>query len=66
MLTKDGVWARFIFALCFFLLSGSCMITGWPATLCGIFGTVELTCALLHYSPLVEIRSHFFAGKPLE
>lgn len=55
MLTKDGVWARFIFALCFFILSGSCMVTGWPATLCGVLGTMELATGLLRYSPLVEL-----------
>lgn len=61
MLTKDGIWARFIFALCFFLLSGSGMVTGWPATLCGVLGTVELATALLHYSPWVEIIAQFSA-----
>ncbi len=55
MLSIDGVWARAIFALCFFLLSGSGMVSGWPATICGILGTIELATALLRYSPLVEI-----------
>lgn len=55
MLTKDGVWARIIFSLCFFLLSGSSMVTGWPATLCGVLGTIELATGLLRYSPLTEL-----------
>ncbi|CFX53329.1 Protein of unknown function DUF2892 [Syntrophomonas zehnderi OL-4] len=54
MLGSDGVWARIIFAFCFFLLSGSQMVTGWPATVCGILGTMELATGLLRYSPLVE------------
>lgn len=61
MLTKDGVWARIIFSICFFLLSGSGMVTGWPATLCGILGTVELATGLLHYSPWVEIMAQLSA-----
>ncbi len=52
MLSKDGIAARYILAFCFFFLSGSQLITGWPATLSGVLGTVELTCALLCYSPL--------------
>ncbi len=55
MLSSDGAWARFIFALCFFLLSGSEMITGGLATLSGVAGTIELATALLRYSPLQEL-----------
>ncbi len=55
MLTKDGVWARIIFALCFFILSGSRMVTGWPATLCGILGAVELATGVYRNSPLVQL-----------
>jgi len=55
MLSRDGIWARTIFAVCFFFLSGSQLVTGWPATVSGILGTMELATALLHYSPLVEL-----------
>ena len=54
MLSRDGVIARFIFAFCFYFLSGTQMVTGGLATVCGVLGTVALTSALLHYSPLVE------------
>ncbi len=55
MLSRDGVIARYIFAFCFFFLSGSQLITGWPATISGVLGTVELATALLWYSPLGEL-----------
>lgn len=55
MLTRDGVIARYIFAFCFFLLSGSELVTGWPATICGVLGTIEVTSAMLWYSPLYEL-----------
>lgn len=58
MINRDGVIARYIFAFCFFFLSGTGMITGWPATCCGIAGTVELATALLRYSPLVELAGY--------
>ncbi|WP_054697166.1 hypothetical protein [Syntrophomonas palmitatica] len=56
MLPRDGVIARYIFALCFFLL-GSQMVTGWLSAACAILGCVELATALLRYSPLCEIIS---------
>lgn len=68
MLSRDGVIARFIFAFCFYFLSGSQMVTGGLATICGIMGTVALTSALLHYSPLVEylfIRAERKSGKQI-
>lgn len=52
MLNQDGIKARYIFALCFFLASGSGMVGGLPATLCGIMGCIELSSALLGFSPL--------------
>jgi len=55
MLSRDGVVARFIFAACFFFLSGSQMLTGWPATICGLLGSIELAAGLMSYSPLVEL-----------
>jgi len=55
MLSKDGVIARFIFAFCFFLVSGTGMVKGNVATICGVLGTIFLTSALLHYSPLEEL-----------
>ncbi|MGI5912931.1 MAG: YgaP-like transmembrane domain [Syntrophomonadaceae bacterium] len=55
MLSKDGITARFIFSFCFFFLSGTTMITGNIATISGVIGTILLTSALLHYSPLVEL-----------
>ncbi|MFA7148463.1 MAG: hypothetical protein WC109_06525 [Syntrophomonadaceae bacterium] len=57
MLSRDGVIARFIFAFCFYFLSGTQMVTGGLATVCGVLGTIALTSALLHYSPLVEFLS---------
>jgi len=60
MLSSDGVRARFIFALCFFFLSGSEMITGWMAALSGVARTVELATALLRYSPLQELIQIFY------
>lgn len=56
MLSRDGVIARYLFAFCFFFLSGSEMITGGLATLSGVFGCIELSTALLRYSPLYEIN----------
>lgn len=58
MLSRDGVIARYIFAFCFFFLSGSQLITGWPATLSGVLGTVELATAILWYSPLYELANY--------
>lgn len=55
MLSRDGVIARFIFAFCFFFLPGSEMISGWPATVCGLLGSIELASGVLGYSPLVEL-----------
>lgn len=55
MLSRDGVIARFIFAACFYFLSGSQMIDGWLAILSGFFGSVEMACGLLRYSPLAAI-----------
>lgn len=63
MLSNDGVWARIIFAFCFFLLSGSQMVTGWPATICGVVGTMELASGLLGYSPLVELLDYLKANR---
>ena len=60
MLSKDGAKARFVFALCFFFLSGSEMLTGWPATVSGVLGTVELATALLRWSPLVELINYLY------
>lgn len=54
MLGRDGVIARFIFGFCFYFLSGTGMVKGGIATICGVLGTVALTSALLHYSPVVE------------
>lgn len=54
MLSRDGVIARYIFAFCFFFLPGSEMISGWPATVCGLLGSIELASGVLGYSPLVE------------
>ncbi|PKM77214.1 MAG: hypothetical protein CVU90_08675 [Firmicutes bacterium HGW-Firmicutes-15] len=54
MLSRDGVIARYIFAFCFFFLSGSELITGWPATISGVLGTIEFATAVLWYSPLYD------------
>ncbi len=58
MLSRFEIIARYIFAFWFFFLSGTGMITGWPATCCGIAGTIELATALRRYSPLVELADH--------
>ncbi len=55
MLSSKSVIIRYAICLCCFLLSGSGTITGWPATICGVIGTIELGTALLQYSPLCEI-----------
>jgi hypothetical protein len=55
MLTKDGVIARYILGFCFFFMSGSEMITGNLATISGVLGTIEITTAMLKYSPLYEL-----------
>lgn len=55
MLTRDGVIARWLLVFCFYFASGSGLVQGWPATLCGVLGTINLACALLHYSPLKEL-----------
>lgn len=55
MLSKEGVIIRYMLCLGCFLLSGTETITGWPATICGVVGTIELATALLQYSPLHEI-----------
>ena len=55
MLSIKGVITRFIICLTCFLLSGTGTITGSLATLLGVFGTIELACALLRYSPLCEL-----------
>ncbi|NLO21242.1 MAG: hypothetical protein GX119_04495 [Syntrophomonadaceae bacterium] len=57
MLSKKSIIIRYAIFLGCFLLSGTETITGWTATLCGVFGTIELACALLRYSPLVELLS---------
>lgn len=59
MLNRDGVIARYIFAFCFFFLSGTELITGWPATICGVLGTIEIASALLWYSPLYELIDYW-------
>lgn len=63
MLSRDGVIARFVFAACFYFLSGSQMIDGWLATVSGLFGSVEMACGLLRYSPLAEFIENR-QGKP--
>ncbi|HWP95708.1 MAG TPA: hypothetical protein VN426_02580 [Syntrophomonadaceae bacterium] len=55
MLSKDGIKARYIFTLCCFLASGSQMVTGLAASICGVLGCIELSTALLGYSPLQEL-----------
>jgi hypothetical protein len=59
LLTRDGVIARYILALCFFFASGSGLATGWPATLCGVMGTIQLASALLRYSPGLDLWQHY-------
>jgi hypothetical protein len=58
MLNKNSVIIRL--AVCFscFLLSGTETITGWPATLCGVFGTIQLATALLRYSPINDLKAY--------
>lgn len=56
MLHKNEIIARFLICLVLFILTGSEVITGWTATICGVIGTVELATALLGYSPLMEAR----------
>lgn len=55
MLNTKGIIIRYIICLSCFFISGTQIITGWPATICGILGTIELATALLHYSPLNDL-----------
>ena len=59
MLSKNEVIVRYLVCLVLFFLSGSKMVTGWPATMCGVIGTIELGTALLQYSPLHELSSYW-------
>lgn len=55
MLSKKSVIIRYAIFLGCFLLSGTETVTGWTATICGVLGTIQLACALLRYSPMVEL-----------
>jgi len=57
MLSKNEVIIKYFVSFVLFFLSGSEMITGWPASICGIVGCMELATALLQYSPLFERNS---------
>jgi hypothetical protein len=57
--SKDEVIAHYILALCFFLLSGTKLITGWPATISGVVGTIEIVSAILWYSPINELIKYW-------
>lgn len=57
MLTRKEVVIRYIACFLLYFLSGSEIVTGWAGTICGVLGTIELACALLHYSPLIEALS---------
>lgn len=59
MLTRDGVIARYILAVCFFFASGSGLLTGWLAALCGVMGTMQLASALLRYSPAMDLWQQY-------
>ena len=64
MLSKNEVIFRYFTCLVLFFLSGNEIITGWPATICGVIGTIELASALLQYSPLHETVSTRSKAKP--
>lgn len=55
MLSKKEVKIRYLICLVLFFLSGTKIITGWPAAICGVVGTMELATALLWYSPFNDI-----------
>lgn len=55
MLTRDGVIARYILGFCFFFLPFTEMLTGNLAAVSGVLGVVEITTAILRYSPLNEL-----------
>jgi hypothetical protein len=57
MLSKKGVTVRYILCLCFYLLSGTQIITGGLAAISGVLGTIELATALLRYSPVGDIMA---------
>lgn len=63
MLTKDGVIARLIFTFCLFYLSGTQILIGIPAAICGVMGTALLVSALLMYSPLYELYDIIMAKR---
>ncbi len=64
MLSKDGVIAHYVLAFCFFFLSGTKLITGWPATISGVLGTIEIASAILWYSPLNELVNYYQTKAP--
>jgi hypothetical protein len=55
MLTKKGIIARYILCGCCYFLSGTQILTGWPAGISGVLGTIALASAFLQYSPLAEL-----------
>lgn len=65
MLSKKEVKIRYLICLALFFLSGSKIITGWPAAICGVVGTMELATALLWYSPLHDTIIPFNPKKKL-
>ncbi len=56
MLNRNAVITRYILSLFFFSLSAAGILTGWSAAVSAVLGTIELTTALMRYSPLLEIR----------
>jgi hypothetical protein len=57
MLSRKGVIIRYILCLCFYLLSGTQILTGGLAAISGVLGTIELATALLRYSPVDDIMT---------
>ncbi|MEN6463335.1 MAG: YgaP-like transmembrane domain [Syntrophomonas sp.] len=57
MLSRKGVIIRYILCLCFYLLSGTGLVTGWLAAISGVLGTIELATALLRYSPVYDLMA---------
>lgn len=62
MINAKGVIIRYIICAVCFLISGTQIVTGWQGTICGVLGTVELATALLHYSPLHELKEKLISS----
>jgi len=55
LLSPTGIKLHYLLSFACFFISGTQMITGIGAALCGITGCALLCSALMRYSPLVDL-----------